>query len=89
VVYPTGISKDLSHDPFHRLHHQAQPSRALPKAVAFPQGVRQVEIIKLGSSRLITLVGKRWDHYFRNGPRVSQDFMSGRIQPAPDERESF
>jgi len=52
----------------------------LPKAVAFPEGVHQVEIIKLGSSRLITPVGKRWDDYFLNGPRVSEDFMSERAQ---------
>jgi antitoxin VapB len=29
----------------------------LPKAVAFPEGVHQVEIIKLGHSRLVTPVG--------------------------------
>jgi virulence-associated protein VagC len=36
----------------------------LPKAVAFPEGVHQVEIIKLGNSRLITPVGRRWDELF-------------------------
>ncbi len=61
----------------------------LPKAVAFPEGVHQVEIIKLGSSRLISPVGKRWDDYFLNGPRVSADFMSERVQPAPEEREAL
>ena len=29
----------------------------LPKAVAFPEGVHQVEIIRLGNSRLITPIG--------------------------------
>jgi antitoxin VapB len=61
----------------------------LPKAVAFPEEVHQVEIIKLGSSRLISPVGKRWDDYFLNGPRVSEDFMSERVQPAAEEREAF
>jgi antitoxin VapB len=61
----------------------------LPKAVAFPEGVHQVEIIKLGSSRLITPVGQRWDDYFLNSPRVSEDFMGERAQPAPEEREVF
>jgi antitoxin VapB len=61
----------------------------LPKAVAFPEGVHRVEIIKLGSSRVITPVGKRWDDYFLNGPRISKDFMSERAQPAPEEREAF
>jgi antitoxin VapB len=59
----------------------------LPKAVAFPEGVHQVEIIRLGNSRLITPVGRRWDEFFVNGPRVSEDFMNERDQPPPQERE--
>ena len=58
----------------------------LPKAVSFPDDVRQVEIIKVGSSRVITPVGKRWDDFFANGPRVSEDFMSERVQPAAEKR---
>jgi antitoxin VapB len=46
----------------------------LPKEVAFPEGTHQVEVIKLGSARLITPVGKRWDDFFENAPRVSDDF---------------
>jgi antitoxin VapB len=49
---------------------------ALPKAAAFPEGVHQVEIIKLGHSRLIAPVAQRWDEFFVNGPRASEDFMS-------------
>jgi antitoxin VapB len=59
----------------------------LPKAVAFPDGVRQVEIIKLGHSWLVTPVGRRWDDFFVNGPRVSSDFMRQREQPAVEERD--
>jgi len=59
----------------------------LPKTVAFPEGVHQVEIIRLGNSRLITPVGRRWDEFFVNGPRVSEDFMSERDQPSAAERE--
>ena len=59
----------------------------LPKAVAFPAGVHQIEIIRLGNSRLITPVGRRWDEFFVNGPRVSEDFMSERDQPSAAERE--
>ena len=61
----------------------------LPKPVAFPEDVHQVEIIKIGSRRLIPPVGKRWDDYFLNGPRVSSDFLDERIQPAPETRDSF
>jgi antitoxin VapB len=59
----------------------------LPKAVAFPEGVHQVEIIKVGESLIITPVGRRWDDFFLNGPRVSDDFMNDREQPPPEERE--
>jgi antitoxin VapB len=59
----------------------------LPKAVAFPDDVHQVEIIKVGQSRVITPVGRRWDDFFTHGPRASEDFMSEREQPPAEERE--
>jgi antitoxin VapB len=59
----------------------------LPKAVAFPEGVHQVEVIRLGNSRLITPVGRRWDEFFVNGPQVSEDFTDERDQPSAEERE--
>jgi antitoxin VapB len=49
--------------------------------------VHQVEIVKLGQARLITPVGRRWDDFFLNGPQVSEDFMSDRVQPPAEERE--
>lgn len=61
----------------------------LPKAVAFPEDVHQVEIIKVGRSRIITPQGKRWDDLFEFGPRASDDFMREREQPAVEDRESF
>jgi antitoxin VapB len=59
----------------------------LPKAVAFPDDVQQVEILKIGRSRLIVPRGQRWDDLFLSGPRVSEDFMAGREQPEGEERE--
>ena len=59
----------------------------LPKAVAFPADVHQVEIIKVGYSRLISPLGKRWDDLFLNGPRATEDFMTERQEPPPEERE--
>ena len=59
----------------------------LPKAVAFPADVHQVEIIKIGNSRVISPVGKRWDDLFANGPRATDDFISERRQPDAEERE--
>jgi antitoxin VapB len=61
----------------------------LPKEVAFPEGTHQVEIVKIGSARLITPVGKGWDDFFDNAPPLSDDFMVERDDPPPEERELF
>src|ERR1700710_1390656 len=61
----------------------------LPKAVAFPEDVHQVDILKIGRSRVIVPQGKRWDDLFRSGPRASEDFMVEREQPTVEEREPF
>jgi antitoxin VapB len=58
----------------------------LPKAVAFPEEVREVEIIVVGRSRVISPVGHRWDGFF-DGPRATPDFMTDRQQPPADERD--
>jgi antitoxin VapB len=59
----------------------------LPKAVAFPEDVHQVDILKIGRSRVIVPQGKRWDDLFASGPRASEDFLVERQQPVPEERE--
>jgi len=59
----------------------------LPKAVAFPEDVHQVDILKIGRSRVIVPQGKRRDDLFENGQRASEDFMVERRQPAAEERE--
>lgn len=61
----------------------------LPKAVAFPDDVHEVDILKIGRSRMIVPRGKRWDDLFLSGPRVSDDFLADRAQPAAEEREPF
>jgi antitoxin VapB len=61
----------------------------LPKSVAFPEDVRQVEIVKLGHARLVTPVGRRWEDFFLDGLRVSDDFMSERDELAPESRETL
>lgn len=60
----------------------------LPKAVALPESVKQVDIIALGRARLITPAGEAWDSWFE-GEGVSDDFMNERDQPEQQERESF
>ncbi|MFG1193140.1 MULTISPECIES: type II toxin-antitoxin system VapB family antitoxin [Xanthobacter] len=59
----------------------------LPKAIAFPDDVHQVDIFKVGRSRVIVPRGQRWDDLFLNGPRANTDFMADREQPAAEERE--
>jgi antitoxin VapB len=59
----------------------------LPKAVAFPDDVHQVDIMKIGRSRVIVPQGKRWDDLFLSGPRATDDFMVDVAQPVVDERE--
>lgn len=59
----------------------------LPKSVAFPDDVHQVDVLKLGRCRLIVPRGQRWDDLFLHGPRLSEDFQDGRDQPAAELRE--
>ena len=60
----------------------------LPKAVALPDSVKKVDIVKLGRSRLITPAGESWDEWFDRGS-VSDDFMFEREQPDHQERKSL
>jgi len=60
----------------------------LPKAVALPDSVKKVDIVKLGKTRLIAPAGETWDSWF-DGPGVSDDFMSERDQPEDQLREDF
>ncbi len=61
----------------------------LPKPVAFPEDVHQVDILKIGRSRVIVPQGKRWDDLFLTGTRATDDFLADREQPIAEERELF
>jgi antitoxin VapB len=61
----------------------------LPKAVAFPDDVHRVDILRIGRSRVVVPRGNRWDDLFLSGPGASEDFMTERRQPAGEERESL
>ena len=60
----------------------------LPKPVALPDSVKQVDIIPLGRARLIVPAGEAWDSWFE-GEGVTDDFMSEREQPDQQERDSL
>jgi antitoxin VapB len=68
--------------------NQTQAVR-LPKDVAFPESIREVEIVKVGNSRVISPVGQRWDSFFATGPHVSDDFLVERDQGEFEERAPF
>ena len=57
----------------------------LPKPVAFPEGVQEVEILVVGAARLIVPRG-RWGSYFAEGPFAEPGFMADRVQPGQQER---
>jgi len=58
----------------------------LPKAVALPEHVKRVEVIKHGSGRLVLPAGESWKAFF-DGPRLDEDFLSDRAQPKPQRRD--
>ena len=60
----------------------------LPKAVALPESVKQVDIVPLGRSRLIVPAGEAWDSWF-DSEGVTDDFMCDREQPNDQERETL
>lgn len=57
----------------------------LPNAVALPEGVKRVDIVALGRTRVITPAGESWDSWF-DGKGVTTDFIAQREQPADQER---
>lgn len=60
----------------------------LPKPVALPDTVKQVDIIAIGRARLITPAGEAWDSWF-DGDTVTEDFMREREQPEDQERNEL
>lgn len=73
-----------------RLFHSNRTQAVrLPKAVAFPDGVEQVEVLVMGAARLIVPRGQRWSTYFADGPFADPDFMTDRAQPRPQQRDDL
>jgi antitoxin VapB len=51
----------------------------LPKSVAMPKNVKQVDIVVFGRARIITPAGESWDSWFDDND-VSTDFITSREQ---------
>jgi len=60
----------------------------LPKEIAFPESVKNVEITAIGNKRIIASAGQSWDDWF-DAPGVSSDFMTDRKQPKDQLRETL
>lgn len=69
------------------LNNKTQAVR-LPADSRFPDNVKQVTIIKLGTSRLLSPAGSLWDDFFLSEP-ASDDFLLERASQEQAERESF
>lgn len=67
-------------------HSNRTQAVRLAKDVAFPDSVREVEVIAVGESRVISPRGASWDHWFDYGATVTDDFLVDRDEPAPEER---
>lgn len=57
----------------------------LPKNVAFPDGVRDVAILRDGARRVIVPADRMWDDFFA-APGID---LGEREQPAAQEREAL
>lgn len=67
--------------------NQSQAVR-LPKPVALPDSIKEVQIIPLGTARLIVPYGDAWSSWF-DDEGVSDDFMEDREQPEQQQRDSL
>jgi antitoxin VapB len=59
----------------------------IPRELAFPDDVKEVEITRHGNSLIVVPKGGGWKEFFENAPHVSDDFLADRMQGEPDERE--
>ena len=53
---------------------------SLPKALAFPDDVKLVDVVPHGRARILVPAGESWDSWF-DGDGPSDDFMLERDQP--------
>ena len=47
----------------------------LANAACYSEAVKKVSVRVRGNERIIAPIGHTWDHFFLNGPAVSDDFM--------------
>ena len=60
----------------------------LPKSVAFPDEIQEVEIVTIGNTRVISPIDQSWDTWFED-KEVTQDYMNSRKQPKLQKRATL
>lgn len=60
----------------------------IPKALAFPDHIKKVEVLAVGNALVIYPQGATWRTFFE-GDRATSDFMATRDQPEQQVREVF
>lgn len=61
----------------------------LPKALDFSSDVQEVDIIRVGNTRVIVPAGQGWATWFDRDSSVTDDFMAEREQPDDQERDAL
>lgn len=61
----------------------------LPSKACFPDEVRKVIVRIRGHEMIITPLKNTWDHFFLNGPFISDDFMNECGEPKPVQHEGL
>jgi antitoxin VapB len=70
------------------INNRSQAVR-LPAELRLPESVKKVNVRARGNERIISPVGKSWESFFLDAPKVTDDFMEERDQQEQPERESF
>ncbi len=60
----------------------------IPKEIAYPESVSEIEITAIGNKRILLPAGQSWDDWFES-EGVSEDFMSDRKQPEDQFRDNL
>jgi antitoxin VapB len=61
----------------------------IPADLRLPDSVKEVEVRACGQERIIAPLGRSWNSFFLDGPRVSEDFLVDRASQEQAERDTF
>jgi antitoxin VapB len=70
------------------LSNRSQAVR-IPADLRLPDSVKEVEVRACGQERIIAPLGRSWNSFFLDGPRVSEDFLVDRASQEQAERDTF